>query len=222
MITAITIVSMTLAAVAGNVDITPLSANSGDLTSIEKAGPHTKQYRDLKEVIDRYERDVKSATSCEDLNDAYDSYISSLLIMVFDDEYDYDDSDLLTDEESQELSDLGDRIDQLLTEKKNQFGCVEEEEEEETPEVVPTTTEEWDEIIAEYEVLLAKLEALRKQNLNKEQNLAKFYEIVQEHMDLIDRLDVSDESTITEAQDKRLTEINERIAVLTKEMGLVE
>ena len=217
-LTAITIVSMAFVSYAGNVDVNPLNTNGGELT-VEKDGPHTKQYLDLKEVLDRYERDIKGATSCADLDDAYDSFFSSILIMQFDSEYDYDESEQMTEEESTELKEQGDRIDLMIAQKNNQFGC---ETEESAPEMIPTTTEDWDNIIAEYEILLSKLEALRKQNLDVEQNLNGFLEITQEHVELLDRLERSDESTVIERQHKRLMEINDRIAVLTREMGLVE
>ena len=217
LITALTIVSMVFASYAGNVG-TPLSTHSGDIT-IEKDGPHTKQYRDLKEVLDRYEGDIKGAASCDDLLEAEDSFFSSILIMQFDSEYDYDESELMTDEESLELSEQGERIDQLIAQKMEHFDC---EFEEDDPELIPTSSEEWDEIIIEYEALLAQLEALRKQNLDAEKNLSKFLEITQEHMELITRIDNSDTSEITETQNHRLTQINDRIEVLVKEMGLID
>lgn len=209
---------MTCATYANNDNATSLNIND-DITSVQNAGPHTKQYRDIKEVLDRYERNINAATSCEDLGEAEDSFYSSLLIMQFDDAYDYEESDLMTDEESQEIDEQSKRIDALLAQKTKQLGC--QNEEEAIPEKTAISTEEWNEIIAEYEVLLSKLEQLRKQNLDFEQNANKFLEIVQDHMGLLDRLDNADTTNLTEYQERRLTEIDERIGIITKEMGLV-
>ena len=40
-------------------------------------------------------------------------------------------------------------------------------------------------MIAEYEILLSKLEKLRKQNLSSDENMVEFVEIVEDNMELI-------------------------------------
>ena len=218
MLTAITIISMACATYANIGNATPPNTND-NITSIQNAGPHTKQYRDIKEVLDRYERDIKGATSCEDLGEAEDSFYSSLLIMQFDDEYDYEESDLMTDEESLELEEQSNRIDALMAQKMEQFGCKSDLGDEYS--LIPTTTEEWDEIITEYEAFVSQLEKLSKKKLSSEQYLEEFLVLVQNNMELIGRIENSDPSNITERQNDRLMELNDRIEELATQMGLM-
>lgn len=220
MLTAITIISMACATFADNGNAASPNTHDGITISVEKGGPHTKQYRDLKEILDRYEQDLKGATSCEDIGEAEDSFYSSLLIMQFDSDYDYDESDLMTDEESQELEEQGNRIDALIAQKMEQFGCKEDLDEEST--LTPTTTEEWDEIIKQYEVFVSELEKLERRNLSIEQNQEEFMSLIQRYMELIVRIDSSDPSSLTDKQVNKLTEINDRINTLAQKMGLID
>lgn len=218
MLTTIIIMSMVCATYANMGNGDSIKTNDGITTSIAEAGPHTKQYRDLKEILDRYEQDLKGATSCEDIGEAEDSFYSSLLIMQFDS--DYDESDLMTDEESQELEEQGNRIDALIAQKKEQFGCKEDLDKEST--LTPTTTEEWDEIIKQYEVFVSEMEKLERRNLSIEQNQEEFMSLIQRHMELIVRIDSSDPSSLTDRQVNKLTEINDRINTLAQKMGLID
>ena len=199
----------------------PISNNDGNLTLTENAKPHTKEYIATKKIIDKYEQDIEKASSCEDLDKAEEELFTAFLILIFDDENDFEESEKLTDEESDELDAKLNRINEMKEKKAEQFGCEPKTEEEvDDVELVPTTTEEWDEMIAEFEVLLSKMEQLKKQNLSKEENWTKFLEIIEDHLDLIEKMDKADGSNLTERQDLRLTEINNRIEVLAAEMGL--
>ena len=198
----------------------PICNNDGSLAIIENAQPHTKEYIATKKIIDKYEQDVKKATSCEELNQAEEELFSGFLLLIFDDENQFEESEQLTEEESDELDAKLNQINELKEKKAKQFGCEPNTEEEvDDVEFVPTT-EEWDKMIAEFEVLLSKMEQLKKQNLSKEENWTKFLEIVEDHLDLIEKMDKADESNLTEKQDHRLDEINNRIEVLATEMGL--
>ena len=219
MLTAITIISMACATYAENGNAASPNTNDGITISVEKAGPHTKQYRDLKEILDRYERDLKGATSCEDIGEAEDSFYSSLLIMQFDSDYDYDESDLMTEEESQELEEQGNRIDALIAQKMEQYGCKSDLDEEYS--LTPTTTEEWDEIITGYENFVSQLEKLSKKKLTSDEYMDEFLELLQDNMELISRIESSDPSNITERQNDRLMELNDRISELATKMGLM-
>ena len=196
----------------------PICNNDGSLAIIENAQPHTKEYIATKKIIDKYEQDIKKATTCEELNQAAEELLSGFLLLIFDDENQFEESEQLTEEESDELDAKLNQVNELKEKKAEQFGC-EPNTEEDDVELVPTT-EEWEEMIAEFEVLLSKMEQLKKQNLSKEENWTKFLEIVEDHLDLIENLDKANGSNLTEKQDLRLTEINNRIEVLATEMGL--
>ena len=220
MLTLIVVVSISLASFAYNANAKQFNSNGDHIESIENASPHTKQYRDIKEVLDRYERDIKGATSCEDLSEAEDSFYSSLLIMQFDDEYDYEESELMTDEESLELEEQGSRIDNLIAQKMEQFGCQSDLDEEYS--LIPTTTEEWDEIIIKYEAFVSQMEKISKKKLSSDQYMEEFLKLVQDNKELISRIENSDPSNITEKQNDRLMAINDRISELATKMGLMD
>lgn len=217
-LTAMAIVAMAFA-FADMSYASPICNNDGNLAIIENAQPHTKEYIATKKIIDKYEQDVKKATSCEELNQAEEELFSGFLLLIFDEENQFEESEQLTEEESDELDAKLNQINELKEKKAEQFGCEPKNEEDDDVELVPTT-EEWDEMIAEFEVLLSKMEQLKKQNLSKEENWTKFLEIVEDHLDLIENLDKANGSNLTEKQGLRLTEINNRIEVLGIEMGL--
>lgn len=218
-LTALAIVAMAFSFASTSYAL-PISNNDGNLALTENAKPHTKEYIATKKIIDKYEQDIKKASSCEDLDKAEEELFTAFLLLIFDEDNDFEESEKLTDEESDELDAKLNQVNELKEKKAEQFGCEPKTEEEvDDVELVPTT-EEWDEMIAEYEVLLSKMEQLKKQNLSKEENWTKFLEIVEDHLDLIENLDKANGSNLTEKQDLRLTEINNRIEVLGIEMGL--
>lgn len=218
-LTAIAIFSVAFATFANNGNVALLS-NNGASSSFEQAGPHTKQYLDIKEILDKYDQAVKKASSCEELDEADSDFYLSLIALAFSAEY--DESDEMTPEEDEELTDLLERITEMREDKAERYDCPTEDEDEDESYLTPTTTEEWDEMIDEYEVLLSKLENLSKQNLSTEQNMEKVMEIIQDHYDLIDRIDNADTENLTDRQENRLIEINERIEYLLTKMGVLD
>ena len=48
----------------------PISNNDGSLVLTENVKPHTKEYIATKKIVDKYEQDIKKATTCEDLDKA--------------------------------------------------------------------------------------------------------------------------------------------------------
>ena len=69
MLSVIIILSMSLASFA-NANANQFSSNGSQIESIENADPHTKQYQDMKKILDEYEQEVKKATTCEELDNA--------------------------------------------------------------------------------------------------------------------------------------------------------
>lgn len=202
----------------------PISNNGGGLTLTENAKPHTKEYIATKKIIDKYEQDIKKATTCEDLDKAEEDLFSAFLVLIFDDENQFEESEQLTEEESDELDAKLNQVNEMKEKKAEQFGCEPKTEEEavdaDDVELVPTTTEEWGEMIAEYEVLLSEMEQLKKQNLSNEENWTKFLEIIKKHTGMLNKMEKADETNLTEKQSLRLTEINNRMEVLTTELGI--
>ena len=88
---------------------------------------HTQEYLDYKRVLDEYEKDIKAATSCDDLSGAQFGLFLSLMAYV---QEEYDESEQMTDEEDALLSQQAERIEQLIKKKQDQWGCETEEEEE--------------------------------------------------------------------------------------------
>lgn len=216
-LTAMAVVAMAFSfANIGNAS--PISNNDGSLVLTENAKPHTEEYIATKKIIDKYEQDIKKATTCEDLDKAEEELFASFLALIFDDENQFEESEQLTEEESDELDTKLNQINEIKEKKAEQFGC--EPNTEEDAELVPTTKEEWDDIIAEYEVLLSEMEQLKKQKLSEEENMIEFLKIIEKHMEMIEKMDKADESNLTENQSLRLTEINNRVGVLAVEMGL--
>ena len=217
-LTAMAIVAMAFSfASIGNAS--PISNSEGSLVMTEIAKPHTKEYIATKKIIDKYEQDIKKANTCEELDNAEEELFAAFLVLIFDDENQFEESEQLTEEESDELDAKLNQVNELKEKKAEQFGC-EPKTEEEDAELVPTTKEEWDEIIAEYEVVLSEMEQLKKQNLSEEETMIGFLNIIEKHTEMIDKMEKADESNLTEKQSTRLTEINSRIGVLAVEMGL--
>lgn len=146
MLIAIAVVSMALASYAGNVNIISLQSNDGT-QSIEQGKPHSKEYLDYKKVLDEYEKDIKAAKSCEDLDTAALALFLNLLTSV---EEEYDASDKMTKEEDDLLSEQATRIDNKLKELQKQWGC----------ETEPEETEEFEEPAADYLEAMSALNVL--------------------------------------------------------------
>lgn len=126
LLTAIVVVSISLASFANNANVTPFNNNGSNIESIKNAGPHTKQYEDMKKLLDEFEQDVKDAKSCEDMDNAEMAMLFKILGTA---ENTYDEE--MTPEEEKELQEQMNRIDVKSKQLRMQFGCETGEEEEE-------------------------------------------------------------------------------------------
>ena len=188
---------------------------------VEKAKPHTKQYQDVKKFVDKYENAVNKASSCDELDDAQIEFYVNLLTLI---EIDYDDDDLLTEEEDQELSDRVDRINNKVESLQKKWACPTEEEdaEEEDSELIETSTEEWEEIINEFDAIVTQLEKMRGLDLDDDKNLDKLLETVLPLEQLSDRMDHSSVDNLTAKQTDRLEAINDRLVNIATALGLMD
>ena len=216
-VTAITIISMSLAFYSGNCNASNVIANNDINVTIEKAKPHTKQYNDIKTILDEFEQAIKNAKTCEDLENASMSFIFQLLSMV---EVEYEDGEELTEAEDKELSNMMDALSNKVEKLQKQWGC--ETEEEESTEVVSTTTEDWDDIINDYEALANKLEKMKGLDFDDEKNLGKLLEFVSEAQPLLERIETADSDALTEKQAARLERVSDRFTRIAKEIGLID
>lgn len=182
------------------------------------AGPHSKEYQDVKKVLDEYEQNVNQATTCEDLESASISFYLNLLSLV-DVEYDEDES--VTEEEEQELNKYMESITNRLTSLQEQWGCDTGEEEEEE-ELIPTTKKEWDELLDQYDAVTKSLSNLKDLDFEDEDNIDLLLDVMGEANTVINRIDQADPANMTEKQNKRLEEIGNRFLEAAKAIGLIE
>ena len=217
---AITILGMALASYAGNGFIPQQNANN-DGVAVEQAKPHTKQYQDMKKLVDEYEQAVKKATNCEELDNADMAFIFSIFGLV---EKEYAENEQLTEEEDQELSDQMDRISKKEEQLKKEWNCPtdEDEEAEEAVEQIETSTEEWEEIINEFDAIVTQLEKMKGLDFDDEKNLDKLLEVVSPLQDLSNRIDRSSVDHLTTNQTSRLEEINNRLVKIATDLGLMD
>ena len=190
---AIAVVSMALASYAGNVN--GISPQSNDGTqSIEQGKPHSKEYLDYKKVLDEYEKDVKAAKSCEDLDNAALALFLNLLTSV---EEEYDVSDQMTKEEDDLLSEQAERIDKMLKNLQAKWGC----------ETEPEETEEFVEPAADY------LEAMSALNvLESDIDSAKSCEDLNDAVNLfLEVTETVNGSTFTDKEMETFTTTSDRI-----------
>ena len=217
---AITILGMALASYAGNGFIPQQNANN-DGVAVEQVKPHTKEYQDIKKLIDEYEQAVKKATSCEELDDASIAFFVGILGLV---DVEYAEDEQVTEEEDKELSDQLDLISAKADNLKKEWNCPtdEEEETEEAVEQVETSTEEWEEIINEYDAIVTELEKMKGLNFDDEANLDKLLEVVTPLEDLSNRIDRSSVDNLTTQQTSRLEDINNRLVKIATDLGLMD
>ena len=215
---AFTILGMTLASYASNGFIPQQNADN-DGVAVEQAKPHTKQYQDMKKLVDEYEQAVKKATNCEELDNADMAFIFSIFGLV---EQEYAENEQLTDEEDKELSDQMDRISKKKEQLKEEWNCpIDEEEAEDTVEI-ETSTEEWEEIINEFDAIVTQLEKMKGLDFDDEANLDKLLEVVTPLEDLSNRIDRSSVDNLTTQQTSRLEEINDRLVKIATDLGLMD
>ena len=216
LLTTIVVISMSLASFAGNANATTLNANSDNIESIEKAKPHTQQYKDMKKILDEFEQDVKKAQSCEDLETAALSFYFKLMAAA-ENEYEED----LTAEEDEELTNQLDRLDNRVTKLQEQWGCedIDVEPEEETRIL---SEEELDEVIDDFDAFVNKLESMKGLDFEDENNLGLVLQFVMESQPLLEKIEAAEYSELTDAQSKRFEAIYSRFLKIAGQMGLID
>ena len=122
MLSVIIVISISLASFA-NANANQFSSNGSQIESIENADPHTKQYQDMKKILDEYEQSVKKATTCEELDNAAITMFVKLMATT---ENTYDQE--MTPEEGEEIEKQMNRIDIDIKQKQQQMGCEPEGE----------------------------------------------------------------------------------------------
>ena len=118
MLTVIVVLSMSLASFANNANSTPFNSNDVTIESIDNADPHTKQYEDMKKVLDEYEHDLKKATTCDDLDRAELAMLFKLMALT-ENSYTED----ATPEETKEIQEIMERLEIDAQKLKQQWGC---------------------------------------------------------------------------------------------------
>ena len=117
LLTAIVVVSMSLASFANNVNAMQCNINGSTIESIEKAGPHTKQYEDIMKLLDEFEQSIKKATSCEELDNAELAMLFKLMALT-ENKY----TEEATPEENKEIEEKMNRIEIETQKLQQQFG----------------------------------------------------------------------------------------------------
>ena len=118
MLTVIVVVSISLASFANNANATQFNRNGDNIESVENDGPHTKQYEDLKKILDEYQEDLKNATSCEELDNAD---IAMFIKIMATAENNYPEE--ATPEENQEIMEYMNRLEIESKTLQEKFGC---------------------------------------------------------------------------------------------------
>ena len=187
-------------------------------TSLVSYAQYSKAYNDAKKITDAYEQSVNNAKSCEELDDASINFFIKLLGLV---EVEYDESEEMTEKENELLEEQIDRITNKVESMKQQFDCPIEEEEEEV-ELIPTTTQEWDELINSYDIVTKKLESFKSVDYDNDDELNKLLEVLTEAEPIVTRIDNADTENITKKQSERLDAINDRFVKAAKRLGFAE
>jgi hypothetical protein len=215
---AITILGIAFASYGSSLATQQNTFDNGSV--VETAKPHTKQYQDIKKFVDKYENAVNKASSCDELDDASIEFYVNLLSLI---EVDYDDNELLTEEEDQELSDRVDRINDKVELLQKKWACpTEEEEEDEDLELIETSTEEWEEIINEFDAIVTQLEKMRGLDFDDDKNVDKLLETVLPLEQISDRMKHSSLDNITAKQTSRLEALNDRLVNIATALGLMD
>lgn len=187
-------------------------------TSLVSYAQYSKAYNDAKKITDAYEQSVNNAKSCEELDDASINFFIQLLGLV---EVEYDESEEMTEKENELLEEQIDRITNKVESMKQQFDCPIEEEEEEV-ELIPTTTQEWDELINSYDIVTKKLESFKSVDYDNDDELNKLLEVLTEAEPIVTRIDNADTENITKKQSERLDAINDRFVKAAYRLGFAE
>ena len=186
-------------------------------TSLVSYAQYSKAYNDAKKITDAYEQSVNNAKSCEELDDASINFFIQLMGLV---EVEYTESEEMTEKENELLEEQIDRITNKVESMKQQFDCPIEEEEE--VELIPTTTQEWDELINSYENVTKKLESFNSVDYDNDDDLNKLMEVLTEAEPIVTRIDNAETENMTEKQSKRLDAINDRFLNAAKRLGFAD
>ena len=186
-------------------------------TSLVSYAQYSKAYNDAKKITDAYEQSVNNAKSCEELDNASINFFIQLLGLV---EVEYTESEEMTEKENELLEEQIDRITNKVESMKQQFDCPIEEEEE--VELIPTTTQEWDELINSYENVTKKLESFKSVDYDNDDDLNKLMEVLTEAEPIVTRIDNAETENMTEKQSKRLDAINDRFLNAAKRLGFAD
>ena len=218
----LTILGIAFASYGSNIMATQQNT-FGNGSVVEKAKPHTKQYQDIKKFVDTFENAVNKASSCDDLDNARIEFYVNLLSLI---EIDYDDNDLLTEEEDQEISDRVDRINNKVESLQKKWACPIEENDVDEDEVdldlIETSTEDWEEIINEFDAIVTQLEKMRGLDFDDDKNVDKLLETVLPLEQLSDRMDHSSVDNLTAKQTDRLEAITDRLVNIATALGLMD
>ena len=187
-------------------------------TSLVSYAQYSKAYNDAKKITDAYEQSVNNAKSCEELDNASINFFIQLMGLV---EVEYDESEEMTEKENELLEEQIDRITNNVESMKQQFDCPIEEEEEEV-ELIPTTTQEWDELINSYDIVTKKLESFKSVDYDNDDELNKLLEVLTEAEPIVTRIDNADTENITKKQSERLDAINDRFVKAAYRLGFAE
>ena len=187
-------------------------------TSLVSYAQYSKAYNDAKKITDAYEQSVNNAKSCEELDNASINFFIQLLGLV---EVEYTESEEMTEKENELLEEQIDRITNNVESMKQQFDCPIEEEEEEV-ELIPTSTQEWDELINSYDIVTKKLESFKSVDYDNDDDLNKLMEVLTEAEPIVTRIDNAETENMTEKQSKRLDAINDRFLNAAKRLGFAD
>ena len=187
-------------------------------TSLVSYAQYSKAYNDAKKITDAYEQSVNNAKSCEELDNASINFFIQLMGLV---EVEYDESEDMTEKENELFEEQIDRITNNVESMKQQFDCPIEEEEEEV-ELIPTSTQEWDELINSYDIVTKKLESFKSVDYDNDDELNKLLEVLTEAEPIVTRIDNADTENITKKQSERLDAINDRFVKAAKRLGFAE
>lgn len=178
----------------------------------------SKAYQDAKKITDAYEQSVNKAKSCEALDDASINFFIQLMGLV---EVEYTESEEMTEKENQLLEEQIERIGDKVNSLKQQFECPEEEAQEKV-ELIPTSTQEWDELINGYETVTKKLESFISIDYDNEDDMNKLLEVLTEAEPIVTRINHADPENITLKQSERLDAINDRFLNVAIRLGFAD
>ena len=119
-----------------------------------------------------------------------------------------------------------DRINSKVESLQKKWACPIEENDVDEDEVdldlIETSTEEWEEIINEFDAIVTQLEKMRGLDFDDDKNVDKLLETVLPLEQLSDRMDHSSVDNLTAKQTDRLEAINDRLVNIATALGLMD